>query len=290
MACLVHDAGVAAGAAEIALLHDAQLVAEVLADGREAGLVGRVLIALVGHDDRVDDLADLRVGGQRLEGGDGVGRTVERRDADRDARLGGGQLVARVQVGFGCGVGVAHDGRGLQDLPLGRLGGIPASGVDGGFGLAGQVEPDPAAVFEGGQGDGELRGTVALFVDVDVRAGDGDAGAVDLGAVDVHAGLAGQLDAQLNLVQLGPAAPVGGGEGIEVCLEGDLRAGRNAALGARQRGDAAGGRGLVFHDVEAADVARLAPLRQDDAGEAGIVKIFAGVSSHMSRSNLQIRQ
>src|SRR5699024_1969023 len=83
-----------------------------------------------------------------------------------------------------------------------------------------------------------LRGPAAIFVYVDVGAGDGDAGAVDLGAVDVRAGLAGQLDAQLNLVQLGPAAPVGGGEGVEVCLEGDLRAGRDAALGAGERGDA----------------------------------------------------
>ena len=146
-------------------MHDVQTVAEVLRNLVEVRFVGGVLVALVGHDDGLDAAIDLGVGSECVECCDRVGRTVERWDADGDARLSDRQRLA------------------FEGLLAGIDGGVPARGVQAGFLLAGQVEPDPAAVLERSQGDGELGDSVAAFVGFDLGALDANAGAVVLGAV-----------------------------------------------------------------------------------------------------------
>ncbi len=268
MACFVHDARVAAGAAKVALLDDAQAIAEVLLHRRESRLVGGVLIALVRHDQCLDHRVHFRVAGQRLECSDRIRRAVEGGDAHGDLWCSGGQHVTG-GVGLGCSCFDVNNGRlGLQYLAFGLLGGVPTSGVDDGFRLTGDVEPDPTAVLELVQGDDEGGLATSGLVSFHDSAGHGDAGTIDLGAVQVNTGIAREIYSQFHLGQLRPAAPVAGGESIEVRLEGDLDASRDDCLGAGQCGDSAG-YGLVFHDVKRTHVIRFATLRQDDAAQAG---------------------
>src|SRR5699024_863722 len=121
-----------------------------------------------------------RVGGKCLQGGHGVGRTVEGGDTDGDTRFEGADLAA-----------VGHDLRPRCE------GCVPTGLHDLRVGFSGEVEPDPAAVLERRQRDLEFHGVV-----LDHRAVDADAGAVDLGAVEVHAGLAGDLQFQDHGIQL----------------------------------------------------------------------------------------
>jgi hypothetical protein len=126
---------------------------------------------------------------------------VERGDAHGGALLEGSDLRA-----------VRHD------LRTRRAVGEPARLGDGGVRFGGDVEPHPAAVLEVGQRNGEFRHIVSNQV-----PGDRHAGAVDLGAVHLDAGGAGHIHAQEHVLQLRPAAPVAGGESVEVGLEGGLR-------------------------------------------------------------------
>src|SRR5699024_6585193 len=106
-------------------------------------------------------------------------------------------------------------------------------------------------------------------------AGDGDAAAVDLGAVQVYAGDARQFDAQHDVVQRGPAAPVAGGECVEVGLEADLVACGDGGFGARC-GENAGRVRLRFDEVQRPHVTRFArlgkqdPLQSLDCGASGL--------------------
>ena len=220
----------------------------MLGDGRETGFVGGVPGALVGHEHRIDDPVDFGVGGQGLQRGDGVLGAVERGDAHGHAALGGG--VDRA-------VGMRLVRRGDWRPPCG--------GVHGDVGFAGEVEPDPAAVLEGGQGDGDLHdgGPARVGRVAGKLAGDGNAAAVDLGAIQVDAGDARQLDAQHDVVQRGPAAPVAGGEGVEVGLEADLVACGDGGFGARC-GDDAGCVRLRFDEVQRPHVTRFARLGKQD--------------------------
>ena len=83
---LVHDAGVAAGAAEVGLVDDAQLVAQHRRRLLEARAVAHLLGALVGQDHGDHGVEDERVLADRGEGGDAVGGPVERGHADGDGR------------------------------------------------------------------------------------------------------------------------------------------------------------------------------------------------------------
>jgi hypothetical protein len=76
---LVHDPGVAAGAAQVGLVDDPQPVAELRGDLGEAGLVAHLLRALVRDDHRDDRGQHQRVLGDRVQRGHAVGGPVERR-------------------------------------------------------------------------------------------------------------------------------------------------------------------------------------------------------------------
>ena len=194
-------AGVAAGAAEVALLVDDQQVAERLLGEREELVVGDLLGALLGDEHRV------QVGPQRLvlaDLGEQLGaevRLVDRGDDDVD----GAVLLA---VG-------GHLGG-----PLGRLDdGVLVAGDD--------VVPVPAAVDERRQRQVEVEGLagVPTSTAVDGRGVDALRAAVGHGLVDRHAGApAGDRDRQPHLADDAPAAPVGRGEAVEVRAERHLAA------------------------------------------------------------------
>ena len=100
---------------------------------------------------------------------------------------------------------------------------IPSGGDDFGVGVGGEVEPDPAAVLERAEVDFEFDAAAAGFVDRNQFAADTDARTVELGAVQVDPAGADHLHAQHHRLQDRPPSPVGGGEGVEVRLEADLR-------------------------------------------------------------------
>ena len=197
---LVHDAAVAAGPAQVALREDAQLVAERGLRLREVRLVRRVLVALVRHEHVADARLHYRVLGQRVQRVDRVAGAVERGDAH----------------GYLLGLGRDRGGV-VKHLLLRRLVGAPRGVGDGGVGLRGDVEPEPAAVLEVFQRERNLYVLVG-----DLNVGHADAHAVVLRAVDGDGGRALNIQAQDHAVQLRPATPVGSRERVEVGLEADL--------------------------------------------------------------------
>ena len=128
---LVHDAGVAARAAQVALAEFAEAIAKVSHRLVVPRLIGRVLVALIRHEDVVDDLIYHRVLGQRLERCHGIGRAVKGRNADCHA------LVLRRLFGAV-----------RQQLRAGGVGGAPGGVGKRGFLLGGNIKPQPAAVLE----------------------------------------------------------------------------------------------------------------------------------------------
>ena len=159
---LVHDAGVAAGAAEVGLVDDAQLVAEHRRRLLEARRVAHLLGALVGQDHGDHGVEDERVLADRGEGGDAVGGPVERGHADGDGRAAPAGLV---------GVPAALDEREVAVV-------------------GGEVEPVPAAVLERPQVQLQVDGVLARALQH--HAAHEDRGAVGLGAVDVDPARAAQ--------------------------------------------------------------------------------------------------
>jgi len=155
-----------------------------------------VLRALVGHDDGVDDLVHLGILRERVEGGDGVRGAVKRGNAHGDLLV----------TGVVCG---------LAGRP-------PLGGLNGAVGFGSDVEPQPAAVLERGEGQLELVGGVCYEL-----AAQANARAVDLRAVALHASRALHLNFQNHAVQHRPAAPVGGRERTEVRLKAYFLACRN---------------------------------------------------------------
>src|SRR5699024_10319647 len=85
---------------------------------------------------------------------------------------------------------------------------------DGGFGLRGDIEPQPAAVFEVFQRQLKL-----VVPGLNQVVSHGNALAILLGAVDGDICLAINIQRQDNRVQLRPAAPVRRWESVEVSLE-----------------------------------------------------------------------
>ena len=202
---LIHDAGVSARTAEVTLLVHEQPTFEMLRSIGEAWFVGGVFGALVGHDDGVDHGVDKRVTAQCVQCRHCIGRPVERWDAHSDARLERANLAA-----------VRHD------LRCGGLGCEPARAGDGHICFCGDVEPQPAAVLKRGKRQLKLNHTVA-----DHAAVNTDAGTVNLGTIHLDPGFPQGLHLQHHCVQLGPAAPVTRGEGVEVGLEAHLAASGN---------------------------------------------------------------
>ena len=94
--------------------------------------------------------------------------------------------------------------------------------------------------------------------------GHGDALTVLLGAIQRNVGLALDVHHEHDGLQLGPAAPVGGRESIEVGLEGGFLAGGDSYSGAAAPAEAHAVL-LRLDEVEHADVDRLAALGQQDA-------------------------
>ena len=214
-------------------------VAEVSDGVFVAGVVGGVLIALVGHDNRVDDGIDFGVLGEGFESGNGVVRPVEGRDAHGHPRF------ERTNLGA---VG--------KRLRFGRMGGVPAGLFHGHVGFGGDVPPEPPADFEGGEGKVEFDLTIFhLF------ALDADAGTVEFRTVNVDSSSPGDPDFKNNGIELRPTSPIAGGEGIEVGKKADLATGGNsdtAAVGPH-------GALLVvfgFDEVQHAHVVRLTNARQ----------------------------
>ena len=104
----------------------------------------------------------------------------------------------------------------------GLAGRPPLGGPNGAVGFGSDVEPQPAAVLE--RGEGQLKLVDAVF---DEFAAQANARAVDLRAVALHTGSTLHLDFQNHAVQHRPAAPVGGRERTEVRLKADFLACRN---------------------------------------------------------------
>ena len=189
---LVHDAGVAAGAAEVGLVDDPQPAAERGRRRGEPRLVAHLPGALVGEDHLGDGREHQRVLADRGERRDAVGGPVERRHPDR------------------------HRG------PAGRLDrGVPAALVQGQrVVVGGEVEPVPAAVLERPQVQRDVHVVHAVGVEHDAALV--DPRAVGLGAVDVDAAAALQPQLEVDLGQRRPVPPVAGGEGVEVRPERHL--------------------------------------------------------------------
>ena len=219
---LVHNAGVPARTTEISLREDTQAVTEVLGDSIEARLVCRMLGALVRHQNSVDNGIDFRIRGQRLKSSNCIGRAIERRDTDSDAPLRRRMLRAvRVRLARRLDIGV------------------PTCGVDYHVRLTGEVEPNPAAVFKLRQRYWDFANMHILAVHLgfcafsrctqvtDNFAGHGDTRTVNLRTVDVHARGTGQLQAQDNIVQIRPPAPVAGRKRIEVGFKTNFITRRN---------------------------------------------------------------
>ena len=250
---LEHDAGVAARAAQVALAEFAEALTEVRYGLVIARLVRRVLVALVRHEDIVDDAVHHRILRQRLQRRDGVGGSVEGRNAHGHALL-LRRVLATVR----------------QELRVRGVGGAPGDvgkhGVLNGRG----IEPQQAAVLEVLQG--QLKLVVAGGHHV---VGHGDALAVLLGTVEGNVGFALDVHDQHDGLQLGPAAPVGGREGVEVGLEGGLFAGRDGHGGAAAPAEALAVL-LGLDEVEHADVDRLATLGQQDALYGFVRSRFVG--------------
>ena len=235
----VHDAGVAARAAKVALAEFVESVAEVGDSVFVARVVSGVLITLIGHDNRVDDGIDFGVLGEGFEGGNGVVRPVEGGNAHGHPRF------ERTNLGA---VG--------KRLCFGRVGGVPAGLFHGHVGFGGDVPPEPPADFEGGEGKVEFDLTIFHLFALDT-----DAGAVEFRTVNVDSSSPGDPDFKNNGIELGPASPIAGGEGIEVGKKADLATGSNsdaAAVGPH-------GALLVvfgFDEVQHAHVVRLTNARQ----------------------------
>ena len=219
---LVHNAGVPARTTEISLREDTQAVTKVLGDSIEARLVCRMLGALVRHQNSVDNGIDFRIRGQRLKSSNCIGRAIERRDTDSDAPLRRRMLRAvRVRLARRLDIGV------------------PTCGVDYHVRLTGEVEPNPAAVFKLRQRYWDFANMHILAVHLgfcafsrctqvtDNFAGHGDTRTVNLRTVDVHARGTGQLQAQDNIVQIRPPAPVAGRKRIEVGFKTNFITRRN---------------------------------------------------------------
>ena len=204
-----------------------------------AGVVGGVLIALVGHDDRVDDGIDFGVLGEGFESSNGVVRPVEGGNAHGHPRFEGTNLSA---VG--------------KRLRFGRVGGVPAGLFHGHVGFGGNVPPEPATDFEGGKRKVEFDLTVFHLFALDT-----DAGTVEFRAVNVDASSPGDLDFKNNGIELGPTSPIAGGEGIEVGKKTDFATGGNSDT------TAVGPHGTLlvvfrFDEVQHAHVVRLTNARQ----------------------------
>ena len=96
-----------------------------------ARLISGVLVALVRHEDEVDNFIYHRVLGQCLECCHGIGRAVKGRNTDRHA------LVLRRLLGPI-----------RQHLRAGGVGRAPGGVGKHGFLLGGDIEPQPTAVLE----------------------------------------------------------------------------------------------------------------------------------------------
>ena len=199
-------AGIAAGAAEVALLDDPQLVAERgLRIGVELG-VDDLLGALLHHHDGVE------VGREQL-------------------------VVAELRDQLGAEVGPVH--RGDRDVGgavlepvLGDLG-RPLGRLDHGVVVAGDdVVPVPAAVHE--RLERQLEDEGALGLAAGARRVDALRAAVGQRAVDDHGGAAaGDLDGEPDVLDDGPAPPVAGRERVEVGAEREPLAGAHPQRRAR---------------------------------------------------------
>jgi len=204
---LGHGAGEAARTADVALLDHPQLLAQPLGDRVEAGLVVHLARALIHQEDAVDALEQRRI----------VGDVGERAHAVVGLVVGG---HAQAQLAGGDGIGVGGPRSALEDQLVGA----------GLIGAGDEVEPVPAAVAERREGQVED----ALGAAPDHTRVDALLHALGVGTVDDDG--AGTLRAQGkgDLIDHGPALPVGGGEGVEVAGEGDATAGAHAHAGARE--------------------------------------------------------
>ena len=138
-----------------------------------SGLIGRVLVALVRHEDEVNDLIHHGIFCQGLQGGDGIGGAVEGGNTDGDALFGRGDLGA---IG--------------KRLRRWGLRGAPGSIRQGGFLFRGDIEPQPAAVLE--VFERQLKLVVARANEV---VGHGNALAILLGPIQRNVGLTLDLQA-----------------------------------------------------------------------------------------------
>ena len=207
-----------------------------------AWLIGRVLVALVRHEDEVDDFIDYWVLGQCLKGCYGIGRAVESGNAYRHALV-LGRLLGAVR----------------QHLRAGGVGGAPGGVGKRGVLLGGDIEPQPAAVFEVFEWQLELMVAGAYQV-----VGHGNALAILLGAVEGNICLALNVQAEDNGAQLGPAAPIGGREGVEVGFKRGFLAGRDGYGRAVKPAEAFAVL-LGLDEVEHPHIKGLAALRQQNA-------------------------
>ena len=238
---LVHDARIAAGAAQVALAEDLQFPAKVLLGFGEVRLIRRVLVALVRHEHIANRRLHVRVFRQRVQRVDRVAGAVERGDAH-------GHLF-RLRGDHGAVV---------KHLLLGLLRGAPRGVRDARVVLGGDVEPQPAAVLKVAelQRDFGVAGGLAAF--------HRNADAVVLGAVDGDGRAALDLHGQHHRIQLRPAAPVARREGVEVRLKAGLVT--RGDLEARAFRPAQALRVLLLLDqVQHAHVVRLALLGHEDA-------------------------
>ena len=158
----------------------------------EVGVVLDLLGALVDDDDLVEDLEHRGVGGQVEQLVDAELRTVERRDADGEAARGG--LL-----------GLEAPARVLEHQLL-------VAGL--------QVEPVPAAVDERLELEVDDLGLGHVGVDVD-RAWRAARAPWRSSGRPRSSRVPRTLSVETDRLELGPAAPVARGEGVEVRAEGE---------------------------------------------------------------------
>ena len=139
------------------------------------------------------------------------------------------------------------------------MGGAPGGVGKRGFLLGGDIEPQPAAILE--VFERQLKLVVAGAYQV---VGHGNALAILLGAVEGNICLTLNVQAEDYGTQLGPAAPVGGWEGIEVGFKRCFLAGRDGDGGAVKPAEAFAVL-LGLDEVEHPHIKGLAALRQQDA-------------------------
>jgi hypothetical protein len=187
---LMHAPREAAGSAEVALLNELELVAEHGGGFLETGLVPDLLVALVSDDEPVHD------GEQFL----GLGKRPQVLDA----------VVRPVERGHGDGERAGCEALRLRNRPVGLLQGHVVT-------VGNEVEPVPAAVGEGGQGQvaGGRGATCQAHALNAVRTAPG------AGLVNDDSCFGVYFKAEPYSLHVCVGAPVAGGKSIEVRSEGN---------------------------------------------------------------------